>query len=58
MSEPLAVLAGSFPGRWKREGTQVTARCIDLVSNGDMNFYVAHFDATQDEMTVEQHTFA
>ena len=34
----------------KREGTQVTARYIDLVSNGDMNLYIAHFDATQDEM--------
>ena len=50
--------AGSFSGRWKREGTRVTARYIDLVSNGDMNLYIAHFDATQDEMTLEQHTFA
>ena len=58
MSEPLAALAGSFSGRWKRGDTQVTARYIDLVSNGDMNLYIALFDATQDEMTVEQHTFA
>ena len=49
--------AGSFSGRWKREGTKVTARYIDLVSNGDMSLYVAHFDATQDEMTIEQHSF-
>ena len=41
----------------EREGTEVTARYIDLVSNGDMSLYVAHFDATQDEMKIEQHTF-
>ena len=49
--------SGSFSGRWKREGTKVTARYIDLVSNGDMSLYVVHFDATQDEMTIEQHSF-
>ncbi len=49
--------SGSFSGRWKREGTKVTARYIDLVNNGDMSLYVAKFDATQDEMTVEQHSF-
>lgn len=50
--------AGSFSGRWKREGTQVTARYIDLVSNGDMSLYIAHFDATQDTMLIEQHSFS
>ena len=49
--------SGSFSGRWKREGTKVTARYIDLVSNGDMSLYIVHFDATQDEMTIEQHSF-
>ena len=49
--------SGSFSGRWKREGTKVTARYIHLVSNGDMSLYIVHFDATQDEMTIEQHSF-
>jgi hypothetical protein len=29
-----------------------------LVSNGDMSLYIAHFDATQDEMLIEQHSFS
>ncbi len=49
--------SGSFLGRWKREGTKVIARYIDLVSNGDMTLYIVHFDATEDEMTIEQHSF-
>ena len=35
----------------------MTARYIDLVSNGDMSLYIANFDATQDEMMIEQHSF-
>ena len=49
--------AGSFSGRWKREGTKVVARYVDLVSNGDMSLYIASFDATQDEMVIEHHKF-
>jgi len=49
--------SGSFSGGWKREGTKVVARYVDLVSNGDMSLYVASFDATQDEMVIEQHKF-
>ena len=49
--------SGSFSGRWRRDGTQVIARYVDLVSNGDMSLYIVHIDATQDEMTIEQHKF-
>ena len=48
--------SGSFSGRWKREGTKVIARYVDLVSNGDMSLYIVHFD-TPHEMTIEQHSF-
>tara|TARA_B100001057_G_scaffold467152_1_gene525007 strand:+ start:71 stop:235 length:165 start_codon:yes stop_codon:yes gene_type:complete len=44
--------------RWKREDTKVTARYIDLLSNGDMSLYSVYFGATQDEITIEQHSFA
>ena len=53
----MAPFAGSFSGRWKREGTKVVARYVDLVSNGDMSLYIASFDATQDEMVIEHHKF-
>ena len=49
--------SGSFSGRWKREGTKVTARYIDLVSTGDMSLYLVHFDAKDDEMAIEQQSF-
>ena len=49
--------SGSFSGRWKREGTQVVIRYIDLVSNGDMSLYIARFNATEDVMNIEQHKF-
>ena len=49
--------SGSFSGRWRREGTQVVCRYIDLVSNGDMSLYIVRFDATQDEMAIEHHKF-
>jgi len=49
--------SGSFSGRWRREGTTVVARYVDLVSNGDMSLYIARFDATEDDMTIEHHRF-
>jgi len=39
--------AGSFSERWKRGGTKVVARYVDLVSNGDMSLYITSFDATR-----------
>ena len=51
-------VSGSFSGRWRREGNTVVARYIDLVSNGDMSLYIARFDATEDEMTIEHHSFS
>ena len=49
--------SGSFSGRWKREGTKVTARFIDLVSTGDMSLYIVHFDAKDDEMAIDHQSF-
>ena len=49
--------SGSFSGRWRREGTEVVCRYVDLVSNGDMSLYIVRFDATQDEMAIEHHKF-
>ena len=49
--------SGSFSGRWRREGTVVVARYVDLVSNGDMSLYIVRFDATEDEMVIEHHSF-
>ena len=51
------ILFGSFSGRWRREGTVVVARYVDLVSNGDMSLYIVRFDATEDEMVIEHHSF-
>ena len=44
--------------RWKREDTKVTARYIDSMIGGDMSLYIVYFGATQDEITIEQHSFA
>ena len=65
MSQPQLIPAGSwhlfrgvvFGQMEAGGGTKVSARYIDLVSNGDMSLYIANCDATQDEMTIEQHSF-
>ena len=45
-------LAGSFTGRWAREGTKVVVHGIDHVSNGDLSLLRFEFDAIENELTL------
>ena len=51
-SEGLAHVAGSFTGRWAREGTKVVVHGIDHVSNGDLSLLRFEFDAIENELTL------
>ena len=50
--------AGEFYGVWSREGTKVTIRYVDRVTDGTQNVYEGVFDATEDEIRFEQYRFA
>jgi hypothetical protein len=50
--------AGEAYGVWSREGTKVTLRYVDRVTDGTENIYEGVFDATGDEIHFEQYRFA
>ena len=47
--------AGTFSGRWSREGSMVKMHYVVEISNGDKNLDIVDFDATTDQLKIEHY---
>lgn len=50
--------AGTFQGRWRREGTKVICRYVVDVDNGDQNLDIVEFDASKDTLTITHYALS